>query len=397
MTFGVTEGVVGFAGPPGVGKSTLLATFATLRRPNSGVLHILGHDIANTADLRAARARIGYLPARFDRAESMTAGEFVAYAAYYKRTSTAVARSIMKRLDLAEAAGTALSLLPPDVRLRAGLAAACVHGPDLLVLDDPFGDLRAAADPWPTGAAGPGGSAYSAAMAELVPVLRSLAPTVLVSADDTETLTGWCDRLLTLARGRLSEQPTHSAAARRGRSAADRRVPADRRVSEDRRVPGHRPDAARRPADEPAAPPATPPATPPAGAGLDTRAGRPADQSGTGGRLMGTDPRAGAGRPRADHRAAAATRGGATGEGAPRTEDASAHTPKRKRARGAAGRPRRSGPKRRPARLALPQVRLRPAVLRPAVLGPAAALRQVSLPVSRLRARRAAAGSGAGV
>src|SRR4051794_40863401 len=72
VTFGVTEGVVGFAGPPGVGKSTLLATFATLRRPNSGVLHILGHDIANAADLRAARARIGYLPARFSRAESMT-------------------------------------------------------------------------------------------------------------------------------------------------------------------------------------------------------------------------------------------------------------------------------------------------------------------------------------
>ena len=62
VTFGVTEGVVGFAGPPGVGKSTLLATFATLRRHNSGVLHILGHDITNTADLRAARARIGYLP-----------------------------------------------------------------------------------------------------------------------------------------------------------------------------------------------------------------------------------------------------------------------------------------------------------------------------------------------
>ncbi|GAA2163434.1 hypothetical protein GCM10009727_79820 [Actinomadura napierensis] len=320
VTFGVTEGVVGFAGPPGVGKSTLLATFATLRRPNSGVLHILGHDIANTADLRAARARIGYLPARFSRTENMTAGEFVAYAAYYKRTSASVARSIMKRLDLAEAAGTALSLLPPDVRLRAGLAAACVHGPDLLVLDDPFGDLRAAAEPWPTGAAGPGGSAYSAAMAELVPVLRSLAPTVLVSADDTETLTGWCDRLLTLARGKLTEQPTHSAAARRGRTVADRRVPADQ----------------------------------PAGAGLRTETVRPA----TADRSPGAGLRAEAG-----HRTPADLRPAA----------------------------KRSGVKRRPARLALPHVNLRPAALRPA------ALRQVTFPVSRLRARRAAAGSGAGV
>ncbi|WP_255218799.1 ATP-binding cassette domain-containing protein, partial [Actinomadura formosensis] len=223
VTFGVSEGVVGLAGPPGAGKSTLLATFATLRRPNTGLLHILGHDISNAAGLRAARAGIGYLPARFSRTENMTAGEFVAYAAYYKRTSASAARSMVKRLDLADAAGTELALLPPDVRLRAGLAAACVHEPDLLLLDDPFGELCAAAEPWPTGAAGPGRGALTAAMAELIPVLRSLAPAVVVTADATDTLTGWCDRLFTLARGRLSEQPTHSAGARRGRSAADRR------------------------------------------------------------------------------------------------------------------------------------------------------------------------------
>ena len=223
VTFGVPEGVIGVAGPPGSGKSTLLATFATLRRPNAGVLHILGHDTANTSGLRAARAAIGYLPARFARAEHMTAGEFVEYAAYYKRTSASAARSVARRLDLAEAARTELALLPPDVRLRAGLAAACVHEPDVILLDDPFGELCAAAEPWPTGAAGPGSHALTAAMAELVPVLRALAPTVVVTADATDTLTGWCDRLLTLSRGRLTEQPTHSAAARRGRSAADRR------------------------------------------------------------------------------------------------------------------------------------------------------------------------------
>ncbi|TDB84843.1 ATP-binding cassette domain-containing protein [Actinomadura sp. KC216] len=224
VTFGVPEGVVGLAGPPGAGKSTLLATFATLRRPNAGALHILGHDITNAAALRAARAGIGYLPARFSRAEHMTAGEFVEYAAYYKRTSASTARSMMRRLDLAEAAGTELALLPADVRLRAGLAAACVHEPDVVLLDDPFGDLCAAAEPWPTGAAGPGRHALTAAMAELIPVLRSLAPTVVITADAPETLTGWCDRLFTLARGRLTEQPTHSAAARRGRTPADRRV-----------------------------------------------------------------------------------------------------------------------------------------------------------------------------
>jgi len=231
VTFGVSEGVVGLAGPPGAGKSTLLATFATLRRPDAGALHVLGHDVAHAAGVRAARAGVGYLPARFSRAEHMTAGEFVEYAAYYKRTSASAARSMVRRLDLGEAAGTELALLPPDVRLRAGLAAACVHEPEVVLLDDPFGELCAAAEPWPTGAGGPGRRALTAAMAELVPVLRTLAPTVVVTADATETLTGWCDRLFTLARGRLTEHATGSAAARRGRTAADRRT-ADRRAAD---------------------------------------------------------------------------------------------------------------------------------------------------------------------
>ncbi|QFG24306.1 ATP-binding cassette domain-containing protein [Actinomadura sp. WMMB 499] len=224
VTFGLAEGVVGLAGPPGVGKSTLLATFATLRRPNAGALHVLGKDISNGTELRAARARIGYLPSRFARAEHMTAGEFVEYAAYFKRTSAAAARAIVKRLDLTEAAGTELALLPPDVRLRAGLAAACVHEPDLVLLDDPFGDLCAAAEPWPGGGAAGSGDA-AATIAELIPVLRALAPTVVITAEGCDLLTGWCDRLFTLSRGKLTEQPTRSATTRRGRSAADRRWP----------------------------------------------------------------------------------------------------------------------------------------------------------------------------
>ncbi|MFS2293452.1 MAG: ATP-binding cassette domain-containing protein [Actinomadura sp.] len=268
MTFGVPEGVVGLAGPPGAGKSTLLATFATLRRPDAGALHILGHDVAHAAGVRAARAGVGYLPARFSRAEHMTAREFVEYAAYYKRTSASAARSMVRRFDLAEAAGTELGLLPPDVRLRAGLAAACVHEPEVVLLDDPFGELCAAAEPWPTGAGGPGRRALTAAMAELVPVLRTLAPTVVVTADATETLTGWCDRLLTLARGRLTEHATGSATARRGRTAADRRASA--RTAE-RAVERTAERAAERAADR-----AAEPAGPPAPAPVQRRPARPA-------------------------------------------------------------------------------------------------------------------------
>ncbi|MFI0447176.1 ATP-binding cassette domain-containing protein [Actinomadura sp. 6N118] len=207
MAFGVSEGVTGLAGPPGVGKSTLLATFATLRRPHVGVLKILGYDTGNTTDLRTVRARIGYLPGNFTSADNLTVGEFVSYAAYYKRVRSDATRSALKRLDLLESESTEMSLVPPDVRLRAGLAATCVHEPELVLLDDPLhgvSDVEAS---------------------ELLPLIRALAPTVLVSAPTAQALTGWCDRVFTLARGRLTERTTRSAPAR----STDRRVgaPAD--------------------------------------------------------------------------------------------------------------------------------------------------------------------------
>ncbi|WP_240489727.1 ATP-binding cassette domain-containing protein [Actinomadura atramentaria] len=193
MAFGVAEGVAGLAGQPGSGKTTLLATFATLRRPSTGALRILGHDSGNSAGVRAIRARVGYLPGRIAFAANMTVGEFVGYAAYYKGMRASAARAALKRLDLADAGRAELSHLPPDVRLRAGLAATCVHEPELVLLDEPLAGLSS------------GRPGDAAAAAELIPLIRSLAPTVVVTAESERLLTGWCDRVLTLARGRLTD------------------------------------------------------------------------------------------------------------------------------------------------------------------------------------------------
>jgi len=241
--FGIAGGVTGLAGPPGTGKSTLLATFATLRRPQAGALRILGRDIADSADLRAVRARIGYLPGRFRGAENLTAAEFVSYAAYYKGMRGADARAALRRFDIADVAATELGLLPPDVRLRAGLAATCVHEPELVLLDDPLGVASARRGAGAlrrralrrgggaharAAAAGPGADpADVAALAELMPLLRSLAPTVVVTAPDPQLLTGWCDRLLALSRGRITDLPARSYRPVPSLSARDAAAAAD--------------------------------------------------------------------------------------------------------------------------------------------------------------------------
>jgi ABC-type multidrug transport system ATPase subunit len=185
--FGITEGVTGLAGPSGVGKTSLLATFATLRRPYTGTLEILGFHTEDSRNLRAIRARLGYLPANFRWAANLSVRDFVGYVAYYKRAPKAAAEAMLARMELEDVAAMELGVLPPDVRLRAGLAATCVHEPDLVLLDEPGRELD------------------ESASAELMPLIRSLAPTVLLTAPTAHQFTGWCDRVLSLARGRLTE------------------------------------------------------------------------------------------------------------------------------------------------------------------------------------------------
>ncbi|GAA4612322.1 hypothetical protein GCM10023195_52710 [Actinoallomurus liliacearum] len=188
-TFDVTHGVVGLAGPAGPGRSAVLQALTTLRRPSVGDLEVLGHDVTRRAGRRAARARIGLLPARFAWTSGLSTRDFVAYASYYKCTPRRAVDAILERFGLSDAAALEMDMLPQDLRLRAGLAATCVHEPELVFLDEPL--------------AGIGDSERE----DLIPLLRSLAPTVVATAADPAELTGWCDRGFSMVRGRLVEVP----------------------------------------------------------------------------------------------------------------------------------------------------------------------------------------------
>lgn len=186
-TVAITSGVVGLAGPPSTSRSALVETLATRRRPSVGTLELLGHDVATPAGRRAVRARLGLLPARFGWAAGVTVREFVGYAAYFKATAKHAVDAILEQFELTDAAELEMAMLPPDLRLRAGLAATCVHRPDLVFLDEPFTGIG------------------EAERDELIGLVRGLAPTVVVTAPDAAELTGWCDRAFGIARARLIE------------------------------------------------------------------------------------------------------------------------------------------------------------------------------------------------
>ncbi|GAA0315534.1 ATP-binding cassette domain-containing protein [Actinoallomurus spadix] len=188
-TFDVAHGVVGLAGPAGPARSAVLQTLATLHRPSVGDLEVLGHDLTRRAGRHAVRARIGLLPARFTWTSGLSIRDFVGYASYYKCTPRRAVDAILERFGLSDAAALEMDMLPQDLRLRAGLAATCVHEPELVFLDEPL--------------TGIGDSERE----ELLPLLRSLAPTVVVTAADPAELTGWCDQGLRMVRGRLVDAP----------------------------------------------------------------------------------------------------------------------------------------------------------------------------------------------
>lgn len=141
VTVQAGRGVVGLLGPNGAGKSTLLSVLATVLRPQAGSVVIGGHDISTRSGRQAARARLGWLPQRFDLAGGMTVLETVAYAAWANgcppRQAEDQAADALALVDMADLASSRVRRLSGGQRQRLGLAAAVAHDPSVLLLDEP--------------------------------------------------------------------------------------------------------------------------------------------------------------------------------------------------------------------------------------------------------------------
>ena len=147
VSFTIQQGeIFGFLGSNGCGKSTTMKMLTGLLQATSGTAELLGAPV--DAGSVATRMRVGYMSQAFSLYEELTVRQNLALHARLYRLgarSKAAIRDALTQFDLADVADVKPSALPLGIRQRLQLAAACLHRPEVLILDEPTSGVDPAA------------------------------------------------------------------------------------------------------------------------------------------------------------------------------------------------------------------------------------------------------------
>ena len=204
LDFEVNRGeVVGFLGPNGAGKTTTMKMLTGTLEPDEG--RVLYDQVPISQDLTAAKERLGYLPETNPLYEEMLVVEYMEYAAHLRLLSPATARTAISdavdETGIGEVFFRPVSELSKGYRQRVGLAAAILHHPEILVLDEPTEGL----DP-----------NQRVDIRNLVSELGK-ERTVLLSTHVLQEVEATCTRLLIINRGSLVASGTAAELLSAGR------------------------------------------------------------------------------------------------------------------------------------------------------------------------------------
>jgi ABC-2 type transport system ATP-binding protein len=213
MTFTVPAGrVFGFLGPNGAGKTTAMRAVLGVTALDAGTVRFAGREVD-----AAARRRFGYMPEERGLYPGMQVLDQLEYFGRLHGMDRAAAhrcsREMCELLGLTERLESKVEELSLGNQQRVQLAAALVHDPDLLVLDEPFSGL----DPV-------GIDDLSAVLAERA----AGGATVLFSSHQLDLVEHLCEEVAIVDRGRLVAQGSVDDLARGGRPHLAVRVAGDR-------------------------------------------------------------------------------------------------------------------------------------------------------------------------
>ncbi len=180
----------GFLGPNGAGKSTTIGCLTGLLDPTAGRISLLGgHFTSDAVDLKR---RIGVMPEGLALFDQLYAHEFLAFNARMYGLDEAMTRGRVEELlcllDLAEALRKPLAEFSAGMRKRVAFAAAVIHSPEILFLDEPFVNL----DP-----------ATVAMLKQLLRQFVARGGTVFMTSHVLETVERLCDEVAIIKAGRL--------------------------------------------------------------------------------------------------------------------------------------------------------------------------------------------------
>lgn len=196
LTLNVRRGeFFGFLGPNGAGKSTTIKMMVGLLRPTSGTASISGIDVWR--DPIRAKLRMGVLPEHMNLYERLSGRELIEFSGkLYDIPRDEVRRRTQSLLDVLGLAGDAEKLVVDyslGMRKKVALAAALIHRPQVLFLDEPFEGI----DP-----------VSSRTIRDILRDLTASGTTVFFSSHIMEVVERLCTRVGIISNGQLVAEGT---------------------------------------------------------------------------------------------------------------------------------------------------------------------------------------------
>ena len=186
ISFSASKGeVIGFLGPNGAGKSTMMKILTGFILPTKGTVFVSGINVLKNPI--EAKAHIGYLPEQNPLYEDMYVKEYLQFQTSIFKVPKEAIETVVNTVGLKPEVHKKIGQLSKGYQQRVGIAAAIIHNPDVLVLDEPTTGL----DP--------------NQIQEIRTLIKELGKdkTILFSTHIMQEVEAVCDRVIIIKKGEL--------------------------------------------------------------------------------------------------------------------------------------------------------------------------------------------------
>lgn len=196
VSFHIRPGeILGYLGPNGSGKSTTVKIITGLLEPSEGEVLLHGRTIVD--DPIAFKARLGYVPEEPYLYTHLSGAEYLIFVARLRsipyQTALTRAAELLRLFQLHDARNSPMATYSKGMRQRVLLAAALLHDPELLILDEPFSGLDVNA---------------ALLLRGLLEVFAAEGKMILFSSHVLEVVEKVCSRVVILYKGKVVLQDT---------------------------------------------------------------------------------------------------------------------------------------------------------------------------------------------